>query len=146
MMCTNLCENCIQRCNMRARCGMFLILPHRAPEPVKVRIRSAPLGHRPSGADLDRDKCVYSTDNTNVSPEDVVIITSVSDTSSIEKLPCCPASEYGMPLSQIVQFISSIKNIPDNLKVTSSFESDFSYCFANKIAFLESASLIKNDS
>ena len=28
-----------------ARCGRLNILPHRAPKPVKVRIRSAPFGH-----------------------------------------------------------------------------------------------------
>ena len=30
------------------------ILPHRAPRPVKVRIRSATFGQRPLVADLDR--------------------------------------------------------------------------------------------
>ena len=30
------------------------ILPHRAPRPVKVRIRTAPFGRRPLVADLDR--------------------------------------------------------------------------------------------
>ena len=34
-----------------ARCGMILILPHRAPKPVKVRY-----AQRPSVTDLDRQK------------------------------------------------------------------------------------------
>ena len=36
-----------------ARCGILIILPHRAPRPVKVRF-----AQRHSGADLDRRKSI----------------------------------------------------------------------------------------